>query len=232
MACAVWAARRASVTRETESEGQSSTWFAEFELACHVTQSLLRVDPMLGARLRHDFEIPVLNTLTTGQEGPKLFSPVTTYWAHRMGETERWGGRGGGYWVRCDHLLVIGASDDPPRSRSGLRDFGNTRLSPIVKMLATQIQSTRAASITPTTTHSISHPRSLLSPVPPRPPAHPRIFHSSCCSLILRSSTYAQMRPRWPCACNRYSRSLPQPKNCVRQFEIPLPHSSRNMQER
>lgn len=42
--------------------------------------------------------------------------------------------------------------------------FGNIRRSPIVKMLATQIQSTHAVSITPTTTRSIFHPRSLLPP--------------------------------------------------------------------
>jgi len=44
------------------------------------------------------------------------------------------------------------------------RSFGNTRCPPIVKMLATQIQSTRAVSITPTTTLSIFLPE-------PRPPS-------------------------------------------------------------
>lgn len=84
---------------------------------------------------------------------------------------------------RCDHLLVIGANDDPPRSRSGLRGFGNTRRSPIVKMLATQIQSARAVSITPTTTHSIFHPKpcpSLRFPSSSRSP-------SCLLSLMLQS---------------------------------------------
>ena len=83
----------------------------------------------------------------------------------RGGEGEPAGSR-----VRCDHLMVIGAGDDPPRSRSGLRDFGNTRRPPIVKMLATQIQSTCPVSITPTITHSIppQTPLPLLSPLPSR----------------------------------------------------------------
>jgi len=174
---------------------------------------------MLGAR-RRDLKSSVLvfpNALTTGQTNlsPQTLSSVATgltKWAIRSGEGEPGGSR-----ARRDHLLVIGAGDDPPRPRSGLRGFGNTRLPPIVKMLATQIQSTRPVSITPTITHSISHPKPRPPSVSPRPPAHFRVFYSSCCTPALRRSTCARMLPRWPCACSLYNRSSPQPKSCVRQ---------------
>lgn len=78
----------------------------------------------------------------------------------RVVETVWWAG---GCRVGRDHLFVIGASDDPPRSRSGLRVFGNIRRPPIVKMLGTQIQSTRPVSVTPTT-HTFHSPPQIPSP--------------------------------------------------------------------
>lgn len=134
------------------------------------------------------------------------------------GSAERldWGWSGNVPGPRRDHLLVIGASDDPPRSRSGLRGFGDTRRAPIVKMLATQFQSTRAVSITPTTTHSISHPKSHPPSASP-PPARFRVSCPSCCALTLSSSTCAQTPPKLPCAYSRYSRLSPRPTNCVPQ---------------
>lgn len=89
---------------------------------------------------------------------------LNTEWSKRCAEL-------GGCRAGRDHLLVIGVSDDPPRSRSGLRGFGNVRRPPIVKMLGTQIQSSRTVSVTPTTTHSIFHPR---IPSPLGSPSFPR----------------------------------------------------------
>ena len=100
-------------------------------------QSLLRVNLMLGAR-RHDYLKSRVNLVLSQRPGDgngRTSRPVSCLLlprACRMGLTGRRAGRSR---VRSDHLSVIGASDDPPRSRSGLRGFGNTRRPPIVKML-------------------------------------------------------------------------------------------------
>jgi len=177
---------------------------------------------MLGAR-RRDLKSRVspglsqcpddrTNRISRPEHGILPVAIGLSEWVIGKGEREPGGSR-----VRRDHLVVIGASDDPPRPRSGLRGFGNTRHPPIVKMLATQIQSTRPASITPTITHSIFHPKPHPPSASPHPPAHLRAFYPPCCSLTLHRSTCTQMPLRLPCACSRYNHSSPQPKSCARQ---------------
>jgi len=85
---------------------------------------------------------------------------------------------------------VIGASDDPPRSRSGLHGFGNIRRPPIVKMLDTKFNPAVLCPLLPPP----PFPFPANFPVSPRFPSSPRPPSSSLFSMLHPYSPQLDLR--------------------------------------